>query len=262
MMRYLGLLALAVLAACGEVTTDRFAGAPVTGAARVSANTMQITFGGPAAQLARQAQSGSYRYGRFTVRREADGGQVIEGGVFTPPEAPPLWAVEQLRNRPVRNLILVDFIKKELHLYQRAGADWVATIGYAVVAPQANSLPRDVVEGNLSRIDLAPVWGVPASIRRDYAAAGQPLPAQVPFGDPRNMLGAARLEVAWNTPNWNLVRLHGARGYPAEPLGEVDTYGCVSLLDESLLGLINQIGGPAGAVRDGTVIMFHRRGVR
>jgi hypothetical protein len=208
----------------------------------------------------------SYRHGRFTVRRDPDGGQTIEGFAFLPPDEPLIdYRARSLASeRQPHHLILVDFYSKELHYYvwDEVHMRWQPNLGFAILSPYHRSLPREVVVGQVTRIDLEPEWYPPESIRRDYRAAGRPLPARLPPGHPDNLMGAAKFIINWGGVLPATVRLHGAVGYPATPLHEVETYGCVSLLDMAILQLINRIkrGRPVSvAVAEGIVVAFHRR---
>ena len=79
-----------------------------------------------------------------------------------------------------------------------------------------------------------PVWFVPASIRREYAAAGNPLPAQVPPG-PDNPLG--RHVLLLGMPSY---LIHGTNK-PAG-VGMRVSHGCVRLFPENIEHLYGLAG--------------------
>ena len=79
-----------------------------------------------------------------------------------------------------------------------------------------------------------PVWYVPASIRREYAAAGNPLPAQVPPG-PENPLG--KFVLILGMPSY---LIHGTNK-PAG-VGMRVSHGCVRLFPENIEHLFATAG--------------------
>jgi L,D-transpeptidase ErfK/SrfK len=87
-----------------------------------------------------------------------------------------------------------------------------------------------------------PVWHVPASIRREYAAAGNPLPAQVPPG-PDNPLG--KFVLILGMPSY---LIHGTNK-PAG-VGMRVSHGCVRLFPENIEHLFDlaAIGTPVTIV--------------
>jgi len=87
-----------------------------------------------------------------------------------------------------------------------------------------------------------PVWFVPASIRREYAAAGNPLPAQVPPG-PDNPLGKHVLILGM--PSY---LIHGTNK-PAG-VGMRVSHGCVRLFPEN----IEHLFGMSGIGTDVTIV--------
>lgn len=240
--RLLLLGGLASMAGCAQRTLPRSMTAPPTSVA-----TTEVPFTTPASPLSTRS---TYRYGRFTVRVENDR-QTILGGVFSPPREP---AFHLVRNSAL-HVLLVDFGTKELHYYRRTNEVLEPVVGYAVITPPTDRLPTTAVVGTVRRIDLRPQWcPTPAMLRAEPS-----LPRGcVPFGDPRNMMGKARFEIAWTVPDWEAVRLHGAPGYPAGNFWDTDTFGCVSLLDEAILALIEGMGGASQAVREGILVVFHR----
>ena len=122
--------------------------------------------------------------------------------------------------------------------------------------PAANGQPRTVVthpigigrEGwatplgktQVARKHAAPAWTVPASIRREHAAKGDPLPAVVPPG-PDNPLGSHALRLGWSS-----ILIHGTNK-PAG-IGMRVSHGCMQLYPEDIAPLF-------GAVPVGTPVM-------
>lgn len=82
-----------------------------------------------------------------------------------------------------------------------------------------------------------PVWAVPASIRREHAEAGDPLPARVPAG-PDNPLGAYALRLGF--PSY---LIHGTN--KPSGIGMRVSHGCVQLFPEDIETLFSQV--PVGA---------------
>jgi len=78
-----------------------------------------------------------------------------------------------------------------------------------------------------------PVWTVPASIRREHAEAGDPLPAKVPAG-PDNPLGAYALRLGF--PSY---LIHGTN--KPSGIGMRVSHGCVQLFPEDIESLFSQV---------------------
>lgn len=78
-----------------------------------------------------------------------------------------------------------------------------------------------------------PVWTVPASIRKEHADAGDPLPARVPPG-PDNPLGAYALRLGF--PSY---LIHGTN--KPSGIGMRVSHGCVQLFPEDIESLFGQV---------------------
>ncbi|MBL8200809.1 MAG: L,D-transpeptidase family protein [Chromatiales bacterium] len=78
-----------------------------------------------------------------------------------------------------------------------------------------------------------PVWTVPASIRKEHAEAGNPLPARVPAG-PDNPLGAYALRLGF--PSY---LIHGTN--KPSGIGMRVSHGCVQLFPEDIESLFSQV---------------------
>lgn len=183
----------------------------------------------------------AYTYGRFTVVATA-AGQNILGGQFMPPAAMP--AVSS-----AHHAIFVNYTTKEL-MYYRGGQP---TLGFAVVTPDVSYLPRSVVRGHVSGIEMYPSWCPTAHIR----AAMPQLPAGcLSYTDPQNVMGIAKFLISWDVGGWDTVRLHGSGGYPAGSFWQAETYGCVNLLDPAMMQLLAAIG--SAGVREGIEVIVYR----
>lgn len=79
----------------------------------------------------------------------------------------------------------------------------------------------------------APAWTVPASIRREHAAKGDPLPAVVPPG-PENPLGSHALRLGWSS-----ILIHGT-SKPAG-IGMRVSHGCMQLYPEDIAPLFDAV---------------------
>lgn len=79
----------------------------------------------------------------------------------------------------------------------------------------------------------APAWTVPASIRREHAAKGDPLPAVVPPG-PDNPLGSHALRLGWPS-----ILIHGTNK-PAG-IGMRVSHGCIQLYPEDIAPLFEAV---------------------
>ncbi len=78
-----------------------------------------------------------------------------------------------------------------------------------------------------------PVWTVPASIRREHAEAGDPLPARVKAG-PDNPLGAYALRLGF--PSY---LIHGTN--KPSGIGMRVSHGCIQLFPENIESLFGQV---------------------
>jgi L,D-transpeptidase ErfK/SrfK len=78
-----------------------------------------------------------------------------------------------------------------------------------------------------------PVWTVPASIRKEHADAGDPLPARVPAG-PDNPLGAFALRLGFQS-----YLIHGTN--KPSGIGMRVSHGCVQLFPEDIESLFSQV---------------------
>jgi L,D-transpeptidase ErfK/SrfK len=78
-----------------------------------------------------------------------------------------------------------------------------------------------------------PVWTPPASVRKEHAANGDPLPARVPAG-PDNPLGAYAMNLGW--PSY---LMHGTNKPPG--VGMRASHGCIRLYPEDIESLFGKV---------------------
>jgi L,D-transpeptidase catalytic domain len=196
-----------------------------------------------------------YTFGRFTVQ-DFGSYQEISGAEFSPGPFPPQIDVHLRDGRRPRHVLYVDYTRKELMYYVR---DQTGTLrprkGYVILTPLPQELPTNIVEGEVVKIVMDPVWCPlqEGQIRRDYPE----LPGGcIPAGHPQNVMGKARFDIAWPYAEWRHNRLHGAWGLP-EDFEQMDTYGCIQLLNEHILELIAVLG--PNAVAEGIKVVAYRR---
>ncbi len=78
-----------------------------------------------------------------------------------------------------------------------------------------------------------PMWTPPASVRKEHAANGDPLPARVPPG-PDNPLGAYAMNLGW--PSY---LMHGTNKPPG--VGMRASHGCIRLYPEDIESLFGKV---------------------
>lgn len=199
------------------------------------------------------------RYGRFEVKKNADGYQIV-GGKFTPTELP----VDLPVTAPV--LIFVNATTKELTMfrYNYLVGLFEGIAGYAVVTPDPDSLPKDTVVGEVTKIDTKPSWCPTPNILKHPSYQHLYGRGCLPYSDPENAMGAVKFEINWNIPNWQAVRLHGTHGYADNgKFWEVETFGCTRLQNEAILELVEKIkklydGSLEAAVKAGIKVVVFR----
>ncbi len=133
----------------------------------------------------------------------------------------------------VREGVVINIASKRLYYYPPPDAD-----GGRAVMTHPIGIGKLGTETPLGKTTVTakgrdPVWFPPASIRRDYAAAGNPLPAQVPPG-PDNPLGDFVLILGM--PSY---LIHGTNK-PAG-VGMRVSYGCVRLFPENIAELFELV---------------------
>jgi hypothetical protein len=200
----------------------------------------------------------SYQEGRFTVEVLVTGGQRVVGGEFVPatfmPQVPS--AVLKRTGKPAQHVFFINYRSKELQYYRReTGGSYTGVIGFAVVTPEAEFLPRDIVRGEVTQLVEKPTWcpKVGGQVRKAHPELP---PGCLPYGHPLNSMGDWRFDLAWDVPSWSLVRLHGTTGYPQGEFWDAETYGCTRLENRALARLIELLGPQA--VAEGIEVVVHR----
>lgn len=188
-----------------------------------------------------------YKHGRFMVEVYPDK-DIIYGGVFKP-ELP--MPYESMR----KHVIFINYQTKELSYFRFNGSAYESVIGYAVMAPLPDFLPKNVVRGSVIRIDTKPSWCPTSNIRRRYPYLPE---GCLPFGHELNAMGIAKFEIRWNVPNWDAIRLHGTGGYAEGNFWDEETFGCTRLKNELMLGLLGELGDSRKAVEEGIEIIAYR----
>lgn len=199
------------------------------------------------------------RYGRFEVKKSADGYQVV-GGKFIPTELP----LDLPVTAPV--MIFVNATTKELTAfrYNYLVGLFEGLVGYAVVTPDPDTLPKNIVIGEVAKIDTKPTWCPTLNILKHQSYQHLQGKGCLPFGDPENAMGAVKFEINWNVPNWQAVRLHGTHGYADDgKFWDIETFGCTRLQDEAILELTEKIknlyaGSLEVAVKTGIKVVVFR----
>jgi hypothetical protein len=173
----------------------------------------------------------TYRYGRFTVEVK-DGQQTVVGGVFMPPKIMPL-------SSRAEHVIFIDYTSKELMYYSLGEKGYEPVIGYSVLSPDADALPKAVVRGRVTKIDENPSWCPTKNARNLY----KNLPRGcLPPGHALNAMGKVKFIIDWEVPNFAEIRLHGSNGYPKGEFWKIETLGCTSLENTAILELVRLLG--------------------
>jgi hypothetical protein len=171
--------------------------------------------------------------------------QEIIGGVFTPPDEPPV----ALRGNGI--YLLVDTVNKELLVYDFYNGVATPLFGRAVVTVDPHNLPGDRVYGTLRFIDRNPTWTPTRSAYRKHPELAAKLRATgksyFPPRHPDNAMGEAKLLIDWQVPAslrkyWVARHFHGSAGYAPGTFWDDTTLGCVRLLNEDLLELLSLLG--------------------
>lgn len=181
----------------------------------------------------------SYQYGRFLVEVAKDGTQKVVGGEFTPAVNTPIPATEHCA-------IFINYSTKELTSYcKNAAGVYIPIVGYAVVTPLSEALPKEVVHGVVKEIIRNPSWCPTKDTRKLYPHLK---PGCVPYGDPTNPMGIVKYIIAWNIHGYEYVRLHGSDGYPKGKFWEVETLGCTALENAGAAYLTDELTKKLGGV--------------
>jgi len=189
----------------------------------------------------------TFKYGRFLVEVYPDK-DIIYGGVFKP-ELPMPYDSEY------GHVIFINYKTKELSYFRLNGNNYEPVLGYAVMTPLPESLPKDVVRGLVTRIDTKPTWCPTVNIRREYPNLPK---GCLPFGHELNAMGVAKFELKWEVPNWEYVRLHGTGGYAEGNFWDQKTFGCTRLKNDLILELLSELDDLKKAVKEGIEVIAYR----
>ncbi len=133
-----------------------------------------------------------------------------------------------------RRGIVINTASKRLFYYPEPDEDGVQVVVTYPIGIGKTGTATPTGQTTVTAKGRDPVWYVPASIRREYAAAGNPLPAQVPPG-PENPLG--RHVLILGMPSY---LIHGTNK-PAG-VGMRVSHGCVRLFPENIEHLFDMTG--------------------
>ena len=193
-------------------------------------------------------------YGRFTVVDKGNHQEVVGGqfGQDAIPSIPP-------RHATAKHAIFVNYTTKELLYYRLTDDGYESVIGYAVMTPFPETLPKDVVRGKVTRIVEKPTWcpKVGGTVRRDDPSLPN---GCMPYGHPYNAMGDWRFDVAWDSPGWELNKLHGVEGYTKGAFWTQETHGCIRLTNEAITHLIELLG--PNAVKEGIEVVVFRDSIK
>lgn len=197
--------------------------------------------------IKKESDNPKEKYGRFIVEHEPNGKKGIHGGQFVPESDLPFWSNKV-------HVITINYATKELMYYKRGFGGHEPVIGYAVVTPSPDTLPKDVVRGIVTKIDTAPTWCPTPNIRRVMTH----LPAGcLSYGHPLNAMGEVKFEIKWEVPGWEFIRLHGTEGYADDGrFWEVNTFGCTRLQNEAIVDLVELLG--PNALKEGIEVIAYK----
>ncbi len=132
--------------------------------------------------------------------------------------------------------IEVKFGENPPHLYVVQNGE--IKVKYMVAVARPNIKLQLPIEGSVTQIQVQAPWYPTQKSRDAYAEQhkGSLLPAIIPYGDPRNMMGAGKMLLAFpqgwtNKP----LRIHGTT-VPSS-IGKRVSSGCVRMLDADFLDL-------------------------
>lgn len=132
-----------------------------------------------------------------------------------------------------REGIVINLAARRLYYYppQRSGASRRVITHPIGIGREGWATPLG--RTTVAKKHAAPAWTVPASIRREHAAKGNPLPAVVPPG-PQNPLGSHALRLGWSS-----ILIHGT-SKPAG-IGMRVSHGCMQLYPEDIAPLFDAV---------------------
>lgn len=123
--------------------------------------------------------------------------------------------------------VLVDESQRRLYLRRDDGS----IVSYAVAVGTART-PTPARPYTIEAITHQPTWYPPASIRREHAARGKPLPRSVPPGR-GNPLGSYFVRLQ------NSIGIHGTN--QPRSIGRAASHGCIRMHDRDVRELVQQL---------------------
>lgn len=177
----------------------------------------------------------TYKYGNFIVKVNEDRSQSVIGGKYLPKKVPDITS-------NYLHVIYINYTNKTLELFRLGYFNYEPVIGYAVVTPSPDNLPKDVVRGKVTRIVVNPTWCPTPNIRKVHKHLP---PGCLPPGHKDNAMGSVKFEIKWDAPGWNLHRIHGTEGYPLGDFWNEKTFGCTRLLNSAIDNLVALLGPDA-----------------
>ena len=140
---------------------------------------------------------------------------------------------------PAKTWIEVHFHESVPHLYLFEDGKEVASYPVAVARPDIKfHLP---VDGQIVKIELCAAWHPTPLSRQVYAQQHHAsLPAEVPCGDSRNMMGAGKMTLVF-PPGFSPkpLRIHGTT--VPESIGKHVTGGCVRMYNQDYEDLVKRL---------------------
>lgn len=184
-------------------------------------------------------------YGKFTVK--CGDFMTVYKGVFYDIPPIPLPAKGEY-------VFFVNYTTKELTAYRRiAVGTYEPIVGYAVMTPFPESLPKDVVRGWVTGAVEKPRWCPKRGgtvLKEDLEGDGKITQSLgkdgcIPFGHPMNWMGVLRLDIQWEVPGWELNKIHGVEGFSNCDFWSEKTHGCIRVFNKDILDLQNKLGPDA-----------------
>ncbi|MGQ7247507.1 L,D-transpeptidase family protein [Halomonas sp. V046] len=149
-----------------------------------------------------------------------EGTQVTIPGQFILPDAP-------------RTGIVVNVAEMRLYYYPPAANGEQRQVQTYPIAVGRMDWKTPLGTTTITEMVRNPAWYPPASIRREHAEAGKPLPGVVPPG-PENPMGSRKMRLG--IPGY---LIHGTN--KPEGVGMRVTHGCIRMLPEDVEGLFDQL---------------------
>lgn len=158
-------------------------------------------------------------------------------------------------------LLEISYSQHTLRVFRRSlGAVWPLK-EYAVVTPAPTYIHqtgKPFVRGRITDAIRNPRWCPTDSIRREMPDLSLDADGCVPSGHPQNAMDPLKFIIAWQVPDhvaaeWQYVRLHGTREYPADYRNRT-THGCTRLMGHAILEMYRDVLGPDAVRQRGVEI--------